>query len=60
MESFDSDTVQWSAEAQQRLKQIPFFARPQARQQVERRAAECGIDLITPDVLERVRRELGQ
>ncbi|MGF1514248.1 MAG: PCP reductase family protein [Elainellaceae cyanobacterium] len=60
MALFDTDSVQWSAEAQLRLKQVPFFARLRARQQVERLAQERGIDVITPDVLELARRELGQ
>lgn len=60
MTSFGSDAVQWSAEAQRRLQQIPFFARAQARRQVERLALERDIEVITPAVLEQARRELGR
>ncbi|MEO0408718.1 MAG: PCP reductase family protein [Cyanobacteria bacterium P01_A01_bin.135] len=60
MEPFNSDAVQWSVEAQQKLQQIPFFARAQARRQIERLALEQDIEVITLALLEQARRELGQ
>ena len=35
-----TDDLQWTPQAQVKLKMIPFFARPQARQRVEAMARE--------------------
>ncbi len=50
---------QWTDEAEQRLSPIPPFARSAARATIEEAALDAGITTITPDFLERFRKDLG-
>ncbi len=50
----------WDPEAQAILKQVPFFARNQARRSIEQMAIEEGIELITPAVIKRAQAKFGQ
>lgn len=52
--------LQWTAEAKDKLKNIPFFARAQARQRIEQIAHQLEIDLITAALVEQARLEFGQ
>ena len=49
------DGPEWSPEAQERLKKIPFFARTLARRGVEDYARRNGISRITPELMDKVR-----
>ena len=54
-----SDAIQWTAEAEARLKEIPFFVRPAARKKIERLAQEMGINQITVEVYEQAKQKFG-
>jgi hypothetical protein len=54
------DSLQWTPAAKAKLKNIPFFVRPQARQKIEELARSTNCDEITPEIVERARAELGQ
>lgn len=61
MNKLDSiDNFQWTSAAKAKLKNIPFFVRPQARQQIEELARSANYDEITPEIVEQARAELGQ
>lgn len=42
--------MQWTPEAEAKLKEIPFFVRPAARKKIEKFAAEAGETVITPEI----------
>jgi len=48
-------TLQWSDAAKERLKRLPSFARGMVVKGAERYAAEQGISVVTPEVLQAVR-----
>jgi radical SAM protein with 4Fe4S-binding SPASM domain len=50
-------TIEWSPEAQARLRRLPSFARGMAIKGVERYAAAHGITRITPEVMQSVREQ---
>lgn len=53
--------LEWDADAEQRLKQAPFFVRRIARQKVERAARERGLNRVTLDLVESIKhREMGR
>ena len=54
-----SDAVQWTAEAEARLKEIPFFVRPAARKKIERFAQDAGITEITAEVYDQAKQKFG-
>jgi Spy/CpxP family protein refolding chaperone len=54
------DRLTWTPEAEAKLHNIPYFARTQARQQIEQLAREEDCDTITLDLVERARLEHGQ
>lgn len=49
----------WTAEAEARLKEIPFFVRPAARKKIEKFAAEQGLNPITVEVYEQAKQKFG-
>jgi hypothetical protein len=51
--------VQWSAEAQDRLSRVPAFVRGMVKRIYADYARERSIALITPDVMDRARTDLG-
>lgn len=51
--------VEWSDDAQQRLANVPGFARGMVKRIYTDYARERGIARITPDVMDRARRDLG-
>jgi len=58
---FDAQlTLVWSDAAQARLKRLPSFARGMVAKGVERYAAEQGVSVITPDVMQAVRERAEQ
>lgn len=54
-----SDTVNWTPEAENRLKEIPFFVRPAARKKIEKFAREAGIIDITEAVYEQAKQKFN-
>jgi hypothetical protein len=55
-----SDELKWTAEAKQKLKNIPYFVRSQARQRIEQLAREGELEVVTPEIVEQARLEFGQ
>lgn len=54
-----SDPITWTAEATERLKEIPFFVRPAARKKIENFAREAGITEITETVYEQAKQKFN-
>ncbi|OGQ57083.1 MAG: hypothetical protein A3J24_03560 [Deltaproteobacteria bacterium RIFCSPLOWO2_02_FULL_53_8] len=54
-----SCALQWDDEALSMLERIPSFAQGVAKKMIEDRAAEAGIERITPEFMRRVRSEMG-
>ena len=42
--------MEWSSEAEQALKEVPFFVRPAVRKKIESIANAAGINVIAADV----------
>jgi hypothetical protein len=55
-----TDELRWTPEAEAKLKNVPFFARSQARQRIEGIARESEVAVITPELVEQVRLTVGQ
>lgn len=55
-----SDTLKWTPEAEAKLKNIPFFARTQAKARIEHLARESAQELVTAELVEQARVEFGQ
>jgi hypothetical protein len=55
-----TDELSWTPEAEAKLKNVPFFARSQARQRVEEMARASEIAVVTPELVEQVRLTVGQ
>jgi hypothetical protein len=61
MNSFNlTDDLYWTVEASAKLKKIPFFVRPQARQRIEQLTRTANLEEVTTDIVERARLEFGQ
>jgi hypothetical protein len=54
-----SSSIEWTTEAEARLKEIPFFVRPAARKKIEKFAQEAGISQITVEVYEQAKQRFG-
>jgi len=54
------DPLPWTPEAKEKLQNIPYFARPRARQRIEQLAREAELETITADLVEQARLEFGQ
>ncbi len=54
-----SSSIEWTPEAEARLKEIPFFVRPAARKKIEKFAQEAGTLPITPDVYDAAKKKFG-
>ena len=48
-----SDKITWTAEAEAKLKEIPFFVRPFARKKIEAYAQENNFTQITIEIYDR-------
>lgn len=59
LKSSMSSAIEWTAEAEARLKEIPFFVRPAARKKIERLAQELGATQITVEVYEQAKQKFG-
>lgn len=51
--------MEWTAEAEARLKEIPFFVRPAARKKIEKFAQEMSATQITVEVYEQAKQKFG-
>ncbi|AFY95090.1 PCP reductase family protein [Chamaesiphon minutus] len=52
-----SNHICWTAEAEAKLKEIPFFVRPAARNKIEKFAQEQGALEINIEVYEHVKQQ---
>jgi hypothetical protein len=50
-----SEQIKWTAEAEAKIKEIPFFVRPFARKKIENYAQENGIVVIDIQVYEQAK-----
>ncbi|BAY93453.1 MULTISPECIES: PCP reductase family protein [unclassified Tolypothrix] len=55
-----SDSLGWTAEAKEKLKNIPFFVRTPAKARIEQLARQAKQNVITADLVEKARLEFGQ
>jgi len=55
-----TDTLRWTSAARTKLKNIPFFARSQAKARIEQLARRAGQDIVTAELVEQARLEFGQ
>ncbi|NJK28894.1 MAG: protochlorophyllide oxidoreductase [Acaryochloris sp. RU_4_1] len=55
-----TDLLRWTVTAEAKLKNIPFFARSQARQKIEALARQAKLDVVTVELVEQARLEFGQ
>ena len=51
--------MNWTAEAEAKLKEIPFFVRPAARKKIEKLAAEMGVAEIDLDMYLQAKSKFG-
>lgn len=54
------DEFEWTEEAKDCFRKIPFFVRTQARQSIEALARERDCDKITLDLVEEARQGFGK
>jgi hypothetical protein len=54
-----STAIEWTAEAEACLKEIPFFVRPAARKKIEKFAQNQGIQQITAEVYAQAKAQFG-
>lgn len=55
-----TDTLEWTAQAKAKLKNIPYFVRTQARKRIEQLAREADLEVVTVEIVEQARAEFGQ
>ncbi|GGA02593.1 PCP reductase family protein [Okeania sp. KiyG1] len=55
-----NNELQWTPEAQIKLKNIPYFVRTQARKRIEDLAREAEQEVVTAEIVEQARLEFGQ
>lgn len=58
--SYSDETLTWTPEAQAKLKNIPFYVRPQARKRIEELALAAESGIVTVELVEQARVEFGQ
>jgi hypothetical protein len=52
--------MNWSAEAERRLKEVPFFVRPAVRRRIETMASEVGRNGVDEAFYEQAKAQFGQ
>ena len=52
--------MNWSAEAESRLKEVPFFVRPVVRKRIEGLASDAGLSSIDEAFYEQAKAQFGQ
>ncbi len=58
-ESDLTDTLKWTPEAENKLRNVPFFVRAQARQRVEQLARKEASEVVTVELVNQARLKLG-
>jgi hypothetical protein len=51
--------MQWSSDAEQRLKEVPFFVRPVVRRRIESLASEAGLEQVDLGFYEQAKAQFG-
>ena len=54
------DVLRWTEEAKAKLKNIPYFARAQAKARIEQLARQVEQEVVTGELVEQARLEFGQ
>jgi mRNA-degrading endonuclease RelE of RelBE toxin-antitoxin system len=54
-----SSSIEWTPEAEAKLKEIPFFVRPAARKKIEKFAQEMGETQITVEIYDQAKQKFG-
>jgi light-independent protochlorophyllide reductase subunit B len=49
------ETMRWAAEAEQRLRKVPFFIRPWVKRRAEAVARERGLSEVTGPLLDEIK-----
>lgn len=52
--------MHWQPDAEQRLKEVPFFVRPAVRKRIERMAGDAGIESIDVAFYEQAKAQFGE
>jgi hypothetical protein len=52
--------MNWNADAEARLKEIPFFVRPAVRKRIEALASDSGVEAIDVAFFEDAKAKFGQ
>ena len=52
--------MQWTSDAEQRLKEVPFFVRPVVRRRIESLAAEAGLAEVDRTFYEAAKARFGE
>ena len=52
--------VNWTTEAEQRLKEVPFFVRPAVRRKIEKLASEAGHEQVDEPFYDQAKASFGQ
>jgi len=55
-----SKSIQWTAEAEAKLKDIPFFVRPFARKKIEAYTQENNFSEITIEIYEQAKQQFNK
>ena len=55
-----NNTLTWNEDALKRLGNVPFFVRPMAKSKIEKAALERGLDTITVELMDEIKKkEMG-
>ncbi|KMM17197.1 PCP reductase family protein [Synechococcus sp. GFB01] len=52
--------MNWTPQAEARLKEVPFFVRPVVRKRIESLAAEAGLEAVDEAFYEQAKSRFGQ
>ncbi len=52
--------VNWTTEAEQRLKEVPFFVRPAVRRKIEKLANEASLEQVDGAFYDQAKASFGQ
>jgi hypothetical protein len=52
--------MDWQPDAEQRLKEVPFFVRPMVRKRIESLAAQAGLNAVDAAFYEQAKAQFGE
>ncbi|MCX5967120.1 MAG: PCP reductase family protein [Cyanobacteria bacterium] len=52
--------MNWTTEAEQRLKEVPFFVRPAVRRKIEKLASEASLEQVDGAFYDQAKASFGQ